>query len=373
MWNRMAGIIAAALVLAGTAAGQTSLREAFKPYFRIGAALNPGHFGETDHAGVAIVRTHFNSITSENVMKWERIHPSAGNWNFEPADRYVEFGEKNGMFIVGHCLVWHRQTPKWVFEDDAGRPLTRDALLRRMREHIFTVVGRYRGRVHAWDVVNEALGEDGSMRNSEWFRIIGEDFVEKAFEYAREIDPKAELYYNDYALENEAKRKGAVALIKRLQARNIKVTAVGTQHHDRLQWPALEQVDATFEAFKALGVQVCVTELDVDVLPRATRTSTADVGVRAKGSPDLNPWTAGLPDDVQEALASRYAGLFRVFLKHHEAISRVTFWGVTDGVSWLNNYPVRGRSNYPLLFDREGKPKPAFHAVMDAARAGIRP
>lgn len=356
------------LVWAGLAVAQPALKEVYQPYFRIGAALNPGHFQETDAAGAALVKKHFNSITAENAMKWGPIHPEPERYNFEPADRFVEFGEKNGMFIVGHCLVWHSQTPRWVFEDAEGKPLTREALLKRMRDHIFTVVGRYRGRVHAWDVVNEALNEDGSMRETAWFKIIGPDYLAKAFEYAKEADPKAELYYNDYSLENEPKRNGAVKLVKSLLAGGAKVTAIGTQQHNRLEWPTAEQMEATFNAFKTLGVKIAVTELDVDVLPRATRTVTADVSARAEAAPNLNPYTAGLPEEAQQALAKRYAEIFGVFLKHHEAIGRVTFWGVTDRVSWLNNFPVRGRTNHPLLFDREGNAKPAFDAVIRAAK-----
>jgi endo-1,4-beta-xylanase len=359
--------LAAALVSLGLAAAQPSLKETFQPYFRIGAALNPGHFQETDATGTAVVKKHFNSVTAENVMKWGPIHPLPDKYNFEPADRFVEFGEKNGMFIVGHTLVWHSQTPRWVFEDAEGKPLDREGLLKRMREHIFTVVGRYRGRVHAWDVVNEALNEDGSMRKSPWFNIIGDDYVAKAFEYVKEADPQAALYYNDYSLENEAKRNGAVALVKRLQAQGIKVAAIGTQQHNRLEWPTVEQMDATFAAFKQLGVKIAVTELDVDVLPRAVRSPTADVSVRATATPELNPYTAGLPDEVQGTLAKRYFEIFNVYLKHHDAIDRITFWGVSDRVSWLNNFPVRGRTNHPLLFDREEKPKPAFDWVIRSA------
>ena len=349
-------------------AAQPSLKEVYKGYFKVGAALNQGHFRETDPAGAALVKQHFNTITAENDLKWERVHPKADAYNFEPADRYVEFGEKNGMFIVGHCLVWHSQTPRWVFEDEQGNPLTRAALLKRMGEHIMTVVGRYKGRINGWDVVNEALNEDGTMRQSPWMKIIGEDYVAKAFEYAHEADPKAELYYNDYSLENEAKRKGAVELVKKLKAQGLTVSAIGTQHHDKMEWPSVEQIDATLTAFKTLGTKVCVTELDVDVLPAAQRSQTADVSATVQGGANLNPYTGGLPDDVQQALARRYADIFGVFVKHSDVIARVTFWGVTDRVSWLNNFPVRGRTNYPLLFDREGKPKPAFEAVVKAAR-----
>lgn len=350
------------------AAAQLSLKEAYAGKFKIGAALNPGHYRETDAPGAALVKANFNTITPENDMKWERIHPKPDTYNFEPADKFVEFGEKNGMFIVGHCLVWHSQTPRWVFEDDKGQPLTRDALLARMREHIHTVVGRYKGRVHGWDVVNEALNEDGTMRQSQWFKIIGEDFVAKAFEFAHEADPKAELYYNDYSLENEPKRKGAVALVTKLLADGRTVTAIGTQHHDKLDWPSLQQVEDTIVAFKQTGVKVCVTELDVDVLPRAQRQNSSDVSATAAAAPNLNPYTAGLPEEVQQALAVRYGSLFAVFLKHRDAITRVTFWGVTDRTSWLNNFPVRGRTNHALLWDRENRAKPALDAVIRAAQ-----
>lgn len=358
----LAGMLAQVLI------GQTSLKEAYKDHFKIGAALNQGHYRETDTVGVEIVKRHFNSITPENDLKWERVHPKPDMYNFEPADKYVEFGEKNGMFIVGHCLVWHSQTPRWVFQDEQGNPLTRDALLKRMRDHIMTVVGRYKGRIHGWDVVNEALTEDGGMRQSQWQQIIGDDYIAKAFEYAHEADPKAELYYNDYSLENGPKRMGAVGLVKKLKAAGLTVSGIGTQHHDQMEWPSIEQIDATLEAFKATGVKIHITELDVDVLPRARRGQTADVSDTAQGAANLNPYTAGLPDDMQQALARRYADIFRVFMKHRDAIARVTFWGVTDRVSWLNNFPVRGRTNYPLLFDRAGAPKPAFEAVVEVAR-----
>ncbi len=350
---------------------QPSLKDAFKNHFRIGAALNPGHFTETDTIGSTLAKKHFNTITPENHMKWEMIHPrpdaGAAGYDFTNADRYVEFGEKNGMFIIGHCLVWHSQTPRWVFQDADGKPLDRTALLARMREHISTVVGRYKGRVHGWDVVNEALNEDGTLRQSQWLKIIGEDYIARAFEYAHEADPKAELYYNDYNLEYEAKRNGAIELVKKLQQQGIKITAIGTQNHNKLDRPSAQQLDDTLKAFKELGVKIVVTELDVDVLPDVTRQPTADVSARAKATAESNPYTAGLPGEMQNALAKRYAEIFAVLLKHKDAVTRVTFWGVTDRESWLNNFPAFGRTNYPLLFDREGKPKPAFNAVIGEA------
>jgi endo-1,4-beta-xylanase len=280
----------------------------------------------------------------------------------------VTFGERNGMFVIGHTLVWHNQTPRWVFQDAAGQPVSRDTLVARMREHIQTVVGRYRGRVRGWDVVNEALNEDGSLRRSPWLTIIGEDYLAMAFRFAHEADPAAELYYNDYSLENAAKRQGAVDLIRRLRAEGVPVTGVGLQDHVQMDWPTPAQLDSTIAAFAGLGVRVMITELDVDVLPRATQQRGADVALNVGARADLNPYTAGLPDSVQQALARRYADLFAVYLRHRDAVERVTFWGVTDGDSWKNNWPVRGRTNYPLLFDRDGRPKPAFDAVIREAR-----
>src|ERR1035438_1167469 len=218
-------------------AQQTTLKDAFKGMFRIGVAVNQRQFEEKDERAAGIIAAQFNTISPENVMKWEVIHPRVDGYNFGPADEYVAFGEKYKMFIVGHNLVWHSQVPRWVFQDDKGATLTRDALLQRMKEHITTVVTRYKGKIGGWDVVNEALDEDGTLRKSQWLNIIGEDYLVKAFQYAHEADPDCELYYNDYSIENEAKRKGAVDLISKLQAAGVKVAAMGLQGHDSLDWP----------------------------------------------------------------------------------------------------------------------------------------
>ncbi len=345
-----------------------ALKDAFAGSFLVGAALNQAQFTEQDQRGAAIVKTQFNTITSENVLKWQLVHPQPGQYDFAAPDKYVEFGERNGMFIVGHTLVWHQQTPRWVFEDAAGAPVSRDSLLARLRDHIRTVVGRYRGRVKGWDVVNEAVDEDGTLRKTPWLTIIGEEYLVKAFEFAREADPTAELYYNDYSVENAPKRNGVIALIRKLQAAGVRVAAVGLQGHNKMTWPTVAQQDSTIAAFAALGVKVNITELDIDVLPAATASQAAEVTLNAAPATGLNPYVGGLPDSVEQALARRYADLFGVYMKHRDVIERVTFWGVTDGDSWLNGWPVRGRTSYPLLFDRAGQPKPAFDAVIRTAR-----
>ena len=349
------------------APGPPELKEVFEEAFLIGAALNAGHFFEEDTVGVALVEKHFNSITAENVMKWESIHPEPGVYDFEAADRFVAFGEEHDMFIVGHTLVWHNQTPDWVFEDEAGNPVSRDVLLARMRDHIQTVVGRYRGRVDGWDVVNEALNEDGTLRETPWLEIIGEDYLAKAFQFTRDVDPEAELYYNDYSLFNPEKRDGAVRLVRTLQEQGVPVTGIGMQGHYGLDYPPLEELDASIAAFGEVG-DVMITELDVAVLPRPQQHWGADITKSAELRDELNPYTEAFPDSMQQALAQRYANFFEVFLDHRDVISRVTFWGVTDADSWLNNWPIEGRTSYPLLFDRAGEPKPAFEAVVQAAR-----
>src|ERR1051325_10889528 len=340
------------------------LKDVFKNDFMIGAALNRRQIFEEDKRGTEIVKTQFNSITPENVLKWALVHPEPGRYDFAAADRFVGFGEKHGMFVVGHTLVWHNQTPRWVFADEKGNPVDRETLLNRLREHIFRVVGRYKGRIKGWDVVNEALNQNGTMRESPWFKIIGEDYLVQAFQFAHEADPSAELYYNDYDLELPAKRAGGVALIKKLKAAGVPITGVGLQNHNLMDWPSVADEDATISAFETLGVKINITELDVDVLPRTTQPG-ADYAVDIPVTPELNPYVDRLPDAQQLALAKRYAELFQVYLKHRDAIERVTFWGVADGDSWLNNWPMKGRTNYPLLFDRLGRPKPALTAVIN--------
>ena len=344
------------------------LKDAFRDAFMVGTALAPQQFRERDTASVALIKREFNAITPENVLKWERVHPEPNRYDLAPVDQFVAFGEKHGMFIVGHTLVWHSQTPRWVFENARGQPLTRDELLARMKEHITTVAGRYKGRIKGWDVVNEALNEDGTLRQSPWLRIIGPDYIEKAFQFAHEADPAAQLYYNDYNLDYPAKRDGAVRLIRSLKDRGVRIDGVGSQAHHKLTTPTVAQIDSSLRMLGATGVKVHITELDVDMLPQATRNATADVSVRAGPAPNLDPYKAGLPDSLQQAHAKRYEDVFRVYLQHRDVIDRVTFWGVADHDSWLNGWPVRGRTNYPLLFDRQNKPKPAYDRVMALSR-----
>jgi len=360
--------VAAALLAAVSAAAAEppTLKSLAPPGLRIGVALNQAQSDGKDEAGLAIALRHFDSVTPENLLKWEAVHPEPDRYDFGPADRYVELGRSHGMFVVGHVLLWHQQTPAWVFAGEGGKKLDRETLLARLRSHVATVVGRYRGRIGGWDVVNEALEEDGTLRRTPWLEAIGEDYLAKAFEFAHEADPDAELYYNDYNLWKPAKRDAAIRLVQGLKAKGLRVDGIGEQGHWGLDDPPLPAIDAALAAIRASGTRPLVTELDMDVLPRDPNMWGADLSKKAKIRAATNVYPDGLPLAVQEQLARRYADVFTLFLKH--GVGRVTFWGVTDATSWLHDFPIPGRVNYPLLWDRDGREKPAFAAVAEALR-----
>ncbi|MDP0501547.1 MAG: endo-1,4-beta-xylanase [Verrucomicrobiota bacterium JB022] len=358
-----------ALSLAARPEQGGTLREAFADDFLIGVALNGRTIEQAESSAARLAAREFAALTAENDMKWQHIHPAPGRYNFAAADAYLAFAEAHGMEVIGHTLVWHSQTPDWVFTDAKGNELTREELLERMREHIQTVVGRYRGRIKGWDVVNEAIDDDKSgLRDTPWRRIIGDDYLDYAFRFAREADPAAELYYNDYSLVEPGKRARTLTMLRGLIERGIPVDGVGMQGHYHLHWPKLEEVDRSIRDFASLGLKVMITELDVDVLPSRNRPGMADIAHREEGGAAFNPYTQGLPDEVQQQLADRYAELFAVFLQHRQSITRVTLWGLGDGESWLNNFPIPGRTNYPLLFDRALHPKPAYELVRQAGQ-----
>jgi endo-1,4-beta-xylanase len=371
------------LVISGQssiAQNSTTLREAFKDAFRFGCAVNEAIVSGADRASRDIVVRQFNSITPENVMKAEVINPRPGVFNFGPADAFVAFGESNGMFIVGHTLVWHNQTPTWFFQDTNGVPHSREALTGRMRSYIQTVAGRYAGRVQAWDVVNEVIDNDGSYRPTTWVRGIGDgdELVKLAFKFASESAPNAELYYNDFNAWRPAKRDGIVRLVKMLKATGIRIDGVGMQGHWGLNYPKREYIEAAIDAYAALGVKVMITELDVDVLP-VTKEGQIIGTVMSHEQFQLeefkaffDPYASGLPDAVQRQLTARYAELFQIFHDRRDKLARVTLWGVHDGMSWKNGYPIPSRTNYPLLFDRNRQPKPALEAVLGVAREPSR-
>ena len=399
------------------AADKPALKDAYKGHFEVGVAINrtvatgisrrPNRTAEQVNSDVALVKEQFNLIAPENDLKWQLIHPREGadGYDFSGADAFVSFGLGNNMSIAGHTLVWHSQTPNWVFQGTnpapavadaasstavppdgahgvtrptyavagtnttrpsgfagglgrfgfSGPRASRDELLQRMRDHIHTVVGRYKGKIKVWDVVNEAVADSGTnlLRNSLWLQIIAPDFIAKAFEYAHEADPDAILRYNDYGLENPAKRGKLVTLIKSLQEQKVPVMAIGSQTHVNVS-TSFEVVDQALTEIETLGLPIHITELDVNSAQGGQRNLGADVSANASAV------EGGLVSEADQKLADAYAGLFRAFLKHEKSVKLVTFWGVNDALSWRAN-------GKPLLFDGNNQPKPAFNAVIRAA------
>lgn len=339
---------------------QSGLKDKFSDDFLIGAALNLPQVTGAEAGADSLLSLHFSSISPENGLKWGPVHPRENEYSFEYGDAYVALGERLGAFVVGHTLVWHQQTPQWVFHDSESKPLSKAALLHRMEEHISTVVGRYKGKIHGWDVANEIFEDDGSWRKSPWYDIAGPDFVKAAFLKAQEMDPDAELYYNDYNVWKPAKRKAILSMVKELRAQGVRIDGIGMQGHYSLDSPSIEQIEHAIVEISEAGLKVMVTELDVEVLPRPGRSEGADLNINYAESPEWNPYPKGIPQEVEARLVARYVALFRLFRSHSDKISRVTFWGLHDGRSWLNNWPVRGRTNYPLLFDRNLRLKDGF-------------
>jgi len=344
-----------------------ALKDACKGMFYVGTALNYPQIMGLDTAGIRVIKANFNAIVPENCMKSENIQPKEGVFDFSLADKFVEFGMANNMFITGHALIWHSQTPRWFFVDSLGKEVSREVLIQRMKSHIYTLVGRYKGRIKGWDVVNEVIDDrDGSYRKSKFYQIIGEDYIKLAFQFAHEADPDAELYYNDYSLTSPQKRKGAVAMVKKLIELGVRIDAVGEQCHIGIDEPTIEEYERTINDFAALGVKVMITEMDMTVLPMDWSLG-ADVSamVEFKNKSDL--YKTGLPDSVTTVFNQRYLDFFKLFMKHQDVITRVTLWGVSDKDSWKNNWPIRGRTDYPLLFDRQMQPKEVIQQIVDEA------
>lgn len=343
-------------VISCSAPLEPGLKDIFADDFLIGAALNEEEITGADSAGVELIKKHFNSIVAENCMKSEEIHPEEGVYDFTLADRFVEFGEENDMFIVGHCLVWHSQLAKWFPYDENGDYVTPEVFKARLKDHITTIVTRYKGRVNGWDVVNEAIIEDGSYRKTPFYEILGEEFIPLAFQYAHEADPDAELYLNDYGMNVPGRRDTYVNIIKDLQERGLRIDAIGMQGHMGMDYPDITEFEESLEAFAGTGVKVMITEWDMSALP--TVNMGANVSDTVAFRAVMNPYTDGLPEDVSKIWNERMKMFMDLFLEHSDDITRVTAWGVSDNDSWKNNWPMAGRVEYPLLFDRRLEMKP---------------
>ena len=342
---------------------QISLSDSYKNNFFIGAAISENQILEKDNRSLSIVRNQYNTITPENAMKWMFLQTSPNKFEFDLADKYVEFGLNNNMHIVGHTLVWHSQLADFMNE-----VTDKTIMSNYVSNHINTIVKRYKGKIDTWDVVNEALNEDGTLRESIFLKTLGENYIIDAFKLAEKGDPNAELAYNDYNLCNPKKREGALRLIENLQKENAKINAVGIQAHWQLNTPSINEIEKSIIAYAGLGVKVMFTELDISVLPNPWEVVGAAVEQNFDkfiGDPKMNPYPERLPDSMLQKQAKRYEDIFELFLKHEDKISRITFWGVTDETSWLNDWPIKERTNYPLLFDRNYQPKQAYQSILD--------
>ena len=358
----IAAFVAACGNQKATVVEEPSLKDAVGDKFLMGVALNVNQSSGVDTSSIKLVKQHFNSIVAENCMKCEVIHPEEDRYDFTLADQFVSFGEKNGMAVIGHCLIWHSQLAPWFCVDEKGNNVTPEVLKQRMKDHITTIVTRYKGRIKGWDVVNEAILEDGSYRKSKFYEILGEEFIPLAFQYTHEDDPDAELYYNDYAMNMPGKREGVVKLVSSLKEKGIRIDAVGMQGHMGMDYPDINEFEQSIVAFAGTGVKVMVTEWDMSALP--TVKQSANISDTVAYQKMLNPYPETLPDSVSKAWNNRMKQFFGLFEKHADVISRVTAWGVSDGDSWKNDFPVKGRHDYPLLFDRNYQPKPFVKEIM---------
>lgn len=337
----------------GNAQEAKELKDYYKDYFSIGVAVNQKSLTEPE---ASFIKKNFNSLTPENDMKMGPIQPKEGVFNWGPSDKIVDFAVKNNMKVRGHALCWHEQVGDWFFVDKEGNNVSRELLLQRLRTHIHTVVNRYKGKIYAWDVVNEAIDDNPNnlIRSSKWTEIIGDDYIEKAFEYAHEADPNAKLFYNDYNSERPEKVERIYTLLKRLKDKNIPINGVGLQGHWSIFEPSRNELEYAIQKYASLGLEIHVTELDVSIYKWEKEK-------RAKRSDESDEYTP----ELQKAQANQYKMFFEVFRKYKNNVTNVTFWNVTDKYSWLDHYPVEGRKNHPSLFDTNGKPKAAFWEVVN--------
>jgi endo-1,4-beta-xylanase len=344
-----------------------TLKDAYSGKFQVGAGIGASVFSGIDRAAVRILRREFNSITPEYCMKSIYIQPHSGVFNFKEVDKFVKFGERNRMTIIGHNLIWGLKVPLWFFVDENGNEVSKEELINRMKNHITTIVSRYKGQIKAWDVVNEVFNQDGGYINSKFYKIIGEDHVKLAFEFARAADPDCEFYYNDACLPNEKKRNAVVKMVKQLQDTGVKVDGIGIEGHFSLIYPDINELEKSILAFSELGCKVNITEFDISVLPVFNPDIDPNIALSVKYKQYMNPYKEGLPEEVANKLYKRYKEFFKLFLKHQDKINLVTLWGITDNVSNKNEAPIPGRTDYPLLFDRNYQAKPVVRELIEMA------
>lgn len=343
------------------------LKDYFKDEFLVGVAVGSRSIRQDS----VLITREFNSVTAENDMKMGVIHPKEDTYNWKNADDIVAFAERNKINIRGHNLLWHTQTADWMFVGPDGKQVSKELLLKRLREHVFAVAGRYKGKIYAWDVVNEAIddSQDSTImyRKTKWLEIFGgPEFIDAAFRFAHEADPKAKLYYNEFNNERPVKREKIFKLLKRLKANGVPIDGVGFQAHWSLDYPTATQLRTAINQVVSLGLDVQITELDITIHPRT-------LGAPA---PLTQPVDPGYAPELETRQVAKYKEVFDILRQYKKNISAVTFWNVTDRTSWLDS---RGGGSagdlkpatpmilkaYPLLFDVNGQRKKAYWAVVN--------
>ena len=349
--------LAACVLMAGCVRTEPALKDVFAGTFILGTAINDAQIAGEDIKGDSVLIRHFAAIEPENCLKSGEVMPVFGQYDWILADKYVEFGEKYNLDVYGHTLIWHSQcTPDFCY-DENGNLISPELLKERMKQHISTMVGRYKGHIKGWDVVNEAIMEDGSYRDSPFYRILGEEFIPWAFQCAYEADPNCELYYNDYSMHEPAKLDAVIAMAKKLKERGIRIDAIGFQGHMGMDYPDIDLYERHIRRVKEeTGLDVCITELDMSILPTLTRS--ADLGAKPLSEADLNPYADGIPESVAKQWNDRMAAMLKMFIRNSDVVKRVNVWGVCDADNWKNNWPIPGRHDSPVWFDRNYKLKP---------------
>ena len=373
--------IAALAALYGCADAQ-GLKDAYRDYFRMGVSVNQweikaeqevntkfdysGRVSGDQTANFPMIAKHFGWLVPENCMKCEVIHPQESVYDFTLADQMVDLAHSQGLQVVGHCLIWHSQCAPWFFVDEDGNQVSAEVLKKRMKEHIFTILGHFKGRVKAWDVVNEAFEDNGTLRHSKFYELLGEDYIPLAFQYAHEADPTIELYYNDYSMNKAQKIDGILNFFRPLVAKGLPIHAIGMQGH--LVFDGTDYVSAYESAIQkiaSLGLKAQFTELDLSALPNPYGFSGANVADNFKYTPDKDPYTKGLPAEVQQKVDDFWVDFFKMLIRQKDHVLRVGFWCTNDANSWRNDYPIKGRTDYATLFDRQCQPKSTVQKLID--------
>ena len=366
----MKKIIISALCAVALPLHAQSLAEAYRDYWYTGVSVNQWEVEGNQESHWDVITKNFNWVVAENCMKCEVIHPQEGVYDFTLADKFVDKAKAAGLKVQGHCLIWHSQCAPWFHFDKDGKLVSREELKKRMREHIYTIVSHFKGRIDAWDVCNECFEDDGSPRKSLFWQILGTDYIPLAFQYAHEADPNVQLFYNDYSMNKPTKVEGVANFFRPLIEQGLPVTAIGMQGHMILEdaKELLPQYDHSIKTIAALGVPTFFSELDLSVLPNPYGFSGANVSDRFTYTPEKDPFKDGLTKEKEAEINQYWVDFYKMLIPHKDNILRVNFWCLNDANSWRNDFPIQGRSDYATLYDRQNQPKGMIQEIINLVK-----